>query len=406
MTLPLFGRFTKSKKFFNIPPSLKISVNNGGVAGSTTTVPEGLGFIRGACIDSVQTGTETLEEIASAANVLRYGRALDAWEIGLVLEKAATNRVANSKDYSSAGYTTLGSYTLVSATESDPKGTNTASRLTAAAGTNGRYTGLTGQTVGTKFANTQWMRPQVAGTDVALTTGGNPVTEAVLSAPASWKRYTSAPSTVIAGGAMNLLCIDTRAWTSISAGARDWVLYAPQIEAGSYPTEFIPTTAGAATRLETYLYMANEIWSKWIAPGGIFAISFRFRPKGARTEYDAETPYFLYTTNGQSVSFVPSTGVMTLTINGASNTVTLPAWSRYDLVELYISMGGNSPTIVRYRLNNGSTISLSVTGSALGPMVFDGGYILWLMSTNIGNQLSCWLYDIQLWRNRLPQWAV
>ncbi len=369
-------------------------------AGATTTVPAGFAFTRAACVDSVQTGTSTLVEIASAADVLRYGRALDAWDVGLVLEKSTVNAVPDSQNYAAVTWTTSGAITRT-ASQTGPTGTALATRLEAAAGVNIQYYSRTGLNPAIPQASSQWMRPYTPPADVALIAGGTPTTtDIVLAAPTAWRRYTLAPITPTAGGIVNTLAVDTRAFPGIAAAARDWVVYGMQSEASSFPTSYVPTTGATATRNATFLRALSAAWTPWITAGRL-SIELSFRAMGARTEYTA-TPYLWNTDANNYASFVPATGVLTISIAGATNTVTLPAWARYDLVELSVQCGGSLATVVKYRLNGGSVVTLTVTGSALGAQL--GALDMYLLSSNGGNQLSAWLYTVAFWRGA-PAWA-
>jgi len=125
---------------------------------------------------------------------------------------------------------------------------------------------------------------------------------------------------------------------------------------------------------------------------------------GARTAYSATT-YLWYVDASNYASFVPSTGVLTIAIGGATNTVTLPAWAQYDLLDLYVGAGGGVATLVKYRLNGGATVTLVVTGSALGAMAATTTTLL-SQSASAGH-LDAWLYRARVWRPGLtPAWAA
>lgn len=374
--------------------------------GFGTEAPTGCGYTRAACASSVQTGTGTLFDLSAlsaVAGLLAWGRALDAWDVGLVLEEPRTNLITYGRDYAQASWTVFGS-ALRTSGQSDPFGGTGASRIQAPSGTHGL-----GETIRTSCAGistaSAWLKSASGTAAPNLNTDRSSARIATsATAAATWGRLSF---TATGGGAETtaLVPVDGRDWSGIggvAAGTRDFYVDACQREVGAYPTSYIPTAGAITTRNATFLRALSATVAPRLATGRL-SLELKLRPMGARTEYGGTTSLWYVDANNQA-AFVPSTGVLTITVAGSTNTVTLPSWARYDLVELSVQCGGGLATVVKYRLNSGSVMSLAVTGSALGTHASGD---LYLCSTSSAQHLSCWLYTATFHPNgTAPAWAA
>ncbi|MEY5061765.1 MAG: hypothetical protein RIS45_1686 [Planctomycetota bacterium] len=385
--------------------SLDFRISNAFGYSLDTVVPAGCAYTRTACVGSVQSGTSGLYDYSgfglSVPNMLVWGRASDAWETGLVLEEARTNLVLNARNFNAASWITAGTATRTTG-QADALGGTGATRVQVASGTNVLAETGTG-TLGALAASV-WILGAAPNFNVfratpalvAATTAASP------SSGAAWGRISVLHDAQ--GSASSLEPVDGRDWAAqggLVAGARDVILDCCQREAGSFPTEFIPTTGSTATRAASFLRALSATWAGYALTGRV-SLEFVLRPKGARTEYSGSTTLWYVDASNQA-TFVPSTGVLTITVAGGTNTVTLPSWARYDLVELSVQAGGGVATVVKYRLNGGSVTSLAVTGSALGTHATGDMY---LCSTSSAQHLSCWLYAVRYYRSGGPSWAA
>lgn len=365
-----------------------------------TTAPAGCGYTRAACASSVQTGTSTLVDLSAfsaTANLIVRGRALDAWEFGIQLEEARTNRVPYSSDYTVGGGLrwTQGGTVTGTAGQLGPAGAGTATRLQATAPGDNRFFTATGLGASVGVTHSSWVTPNAPPADVAIAGDAGTDNSLALSV---WERL-MATGTVTA--ADSLYVVFGSASAGLSAGARDWLVYGSQIELGRFPSSYIPTAGGTATRNATFLRALSATVTPKLATGRL-SIELSFRAMGARTEYSGTHSLWYVDANNQA-AFVASTGVLTITVAGATNTCTLPSWARYDLVEISVQCGGGVATVVKYRLNSGAVTSLAITGSALGTHATGDVYLL---STNAGQHLSAWLYTAAFYAPGAPSWAA
>lgn len=374
----------------DLPPFWEIDFTRA-TPGYSTTAPSGLVYSRASCDDSVQTGTSTAVICPTQADVMKFGRALDAWDVGLLIEGPCTNEVSDARALATANWSP--DATLDGA-QANPFGTaGGAYRVQIASGAVFRENPSTGSS--TVFTLSQWIRGATPNANIYMNVGPRVATSA--TSPGVWSRIAivgsqGSPNRSIAVPA------DGRDWTSIggvAAGARDVYVDAVQREARAYATSFVPsgTRNGALLQLPALTRGSGRI-----------SLDLRLRPMGARTAYSATT-YLWYVDASNYAAFVPSTGVLTIAIGGATNTVTLPAWAQYVLLDLYVGAGGGVATLVKYRLNGGATVTLVVTGSALGAMAATTTTLL-SQSASAGH-LDAWLYRARVWRPGLtPAWAA
>ncbi len=383
------------------PPPLVLNFRTSALSFGTTA-PAGCGYTRAACSSSVQTGTSALFDLTAFAaipNVLAWGRADDAWEYGLLLEEARTNIIPSATFWDS-GATTIGSVT-VTASQSDPASGTRATRLQA---TSGSVLYASIATVATAISYSQWslnVSPPAGVIHAFETSLGAQYNTSALAVDGLWRRYASPTGTALLGAPSAFpIGVEGRARGVVAAGARDVRVAFPQLEAGGYATEWIPPTGATTTRNATFLRALSATVAPKLSTGRL-SIELKFRAKGARTEYSGTHSLWYVDANNQA-AFVASTGVLTITVAGATNTCTLPAWARYDLVEISVQCGGSLATVVKYRLNSGAVVSLAITGTALGTHATGDVY---LFSTNAGQHLSCWAYVAAFYAPGAPSWA-
>jgi hypothetical protein len=176
---------------------------------------------------------------------------------------------------------------------------------------------------------------------------------------------------------------------------RDWV----QVEVGAYETEAIPTSGSAATRAGERL--RDDSGSRWVS-GGRLSLEAKLIPKGARSQYAAAVR--LWTSGTDYAEIAPATGVLTVSIGGSTNTTSAITWSQFDTLEIFVAAGGDSATVVKYRVNGGAVTTCTITGSALGTLTVT---TLDLLCSGTSSQLAAWVQTLAAWpSNGRPSWAT
>ena len=376
----------------DLPPFWEIDFT-GRAAGYSTTAPSGLLYSRASCGDSVQTGTSTAVICPTQADLMKFGRANDAWDAGLLIEGPCTNEVPNPRNLAAASW--LIPPTSLDAAQPNPFGTSGGSYRIAISGTSVFREVAYSAGTSTAWTQSQWVLGAAPNANL-VANGATQRFGTTAGSVGAWGRIAVSGSVPLGSSIANV--VDARDQTAsggLTAGARDVYVDAVQREARAYATSFVPsgTRNGALLQLPALTRGSGRI-----------SLDLRLRPMGARTAYSATT-YLWYVDASNYAAFVPSTGVLTIAIGGATNTVTLPAWAQYDLLDLYVGAGGGVATLVKYRLNGGATVTLVVTGSALGAMAATTTTLL-SQSASAGH-LDAWLYRARVWRPGLtPAWAA
>ncbi len=350
------------------------------------TAPAGCGYSRAACVSSVQTGASSLLDLSAfsgTADLLVRGRASDSWEHGIALEEARTNLVTYARNYAQAAWVKAGTVTRTTG-QSDPFGGSGATRVQVASGTN--VLADTGSGSLTDVTVSAWVKGAAPNANIFRTVGAV-VTATTAGSVGAWGR--AALSATGAASATSLEVVDGRDWSSVGglvAGARDVMLDACQREAGLYPSSYVPTTGSTATRAASFFRVLSATWASRLLAGRV-GLELWLRPMGARTEYTG-TRYLWWIDANNNVAFDAATGVLTVTVAGASNTTSAITWSRNADVRVYVELGGSLATYVAVLIDGVRTVP-SITGSALGALAAGD---LYLRSSSTTGHTCSWVY--------------
>jgi hypothetical protein len=377
-------------------------------AGAVSSLPGGLSFSR-ASSATVQTGTSTVVTSGIGVDVARAGRAADADAIGFVIEPTRTNSAPHRDQ--ATGWTTAGATAPQAGTNVGPDGTNIAKRWVIGSGAFGYYTVALPST-GVTYTASAWSKSVAAGLQqiaAYVNADASPPANRVgknSAANTSFARLVTAASPSHAGGAGGMVLSDGRDLSAVggtTAGARDHIVDMPQIEAGKWAGEYIPTAGASATRAGERLYLATG--SAVVSAG---RLSLHFRAQLKHTPANADSAMRLWTDHADATTYVEiaTSGVMTVSVGGNTNTTAALAWAANDIVDIFVAAGGGIATVVRYRVNGGATSSPAVAGSALGTIAPSGAINL-LCDASAAKQPGCRVYALDFYKSgRAPAWAA
>jgi hypothetical protein len=361
-----------------------VYVSFAGVSAGAWTQVWGLTLTR-ASSATVRTGTSTITTSGITTNVARVGKRLDADTPGLLIECARTNLCKSSEDPTSADW--LAGVTVVT---TRPDGTppdttlNTATKHAVTAAGYSRYAQFSA-TTGVKHTYSQWHQSPSGSITARWQVGS---ATATYSCTTSWARVTGAYTTT---GVIHYLTIAVTDAQTV----RTW---GHQVEVGEFESSYIQTgLAATATRAGERLVVTTNTTTS-----GRLKFAFDAAMLGSSSEYatDGATASFCYGDANNGLSWNASTRVLTVTANGSTNTCTLTAWSRYDVIGVSVSAGANSATVVKMRINGGAPSTLTITGSALGNFTAAS---LDLFCEGTSKQSSCRIQSIYL---ETPAWAA
>jgi hypothetical protein len=363
------------------------------------TLPSGLSFSRASSGYSVQTGTTTVATSGgfTSNDAPRCGRRLDADPIGAVIEESRTNQIQRSADIWNAYWTSFGGATNAG-TMTAPDGTSGGAGIISDA-TSGAY-GMRYVTInmsGITHITSSWSR-YVSGSVAAMSTNDSPFPIGYGTTSGAWERFS--PGSVLGGGGSQLVCLGGGGNPLNIANTGVAAFWGMQLEAGAWMSELIPTSGATATRAGERLYLASAV--SYVASGRLgFEVSLR--PKASPANYAGAIRLWTRSTDYAEIS---TAGALTISIGGSTNTTAAAsfAWTAYDTVQIFIGAGGSSASVVSYRVNGGSVVHPTVTGSALGSVSTGGALDLLCSSTS--SQFSAWVTRLAFWKGAAkPSWA-
>jgi hypothetical protein len=127
-----------------------------------------------------------------------------------------------------------------------------------------------------------------------------------------------------------------------------------------------------------------------------------FRPKSLIADADGTQRLW---TSGADYAELATTGVLTVSIGGVTNTTAAFSWAQYDSVRIFVAAGGGIASVVSYTVNAGAAVHPAVTGSALGTVSTAGALDIGCSTTTL--QLAGWYTGLLFYKaGDKPAWAL
>lgn len=179
---------------------------------------------------------------------------------GLLIEESRTNLLLNSSGFDTASWAYDAGIVITGNTTVSPDGTQNADTIVypGANKTIAQFPTVTGLTISASI-----YIKGTAGETILLGCGG---TQSLVTLSSTWQRF-SVPNIAYASGAPIQLS------TYGGATARTVYVWGAQLEAGAFPTSYIPTTTTALTRNADVATMTGTNFSSWFnASEGTFVV--------------------------------------------------------------------------------------------------------------------------------------
>jgi hypothetical protein len=347
-----------------------------------------------------RTGASTIDSTISV-NVARLY--FDGATRGLLIEPAATNLIANSRDLTASSYLAGSSVTTTSNYAAGPDGQVLADRSTVASGGYSRHANVTGLSPGAPYVGSLWLRHATgSGSYQASVFSGltdHPLTGV---ATTTWIRRVAAIT--LSGTNAGIVPADGRDQTSnggIAAGSRDTVSDLLQLEAGRIATSSIVTAGGTATRAGDRLYADAAA----TLSAGRLGLEYVLHPLGASSDYLAD--YYVWYVNASTYARVSAaTRMISVVINGVPwSSAALPTWSADQELRIWIEAGGGAmQSAAKARVGGGPVVDLGSSGS---PQAAIAGSTVDLLCAGASSQMACVASRLAAYSSgRRPGWAA
>ena len=204
--------------------------------------------------------------------------------LGLLIEESRTNLFLNSEDFTTTwtANQSVGSANVVSNTNVSPDGTITADTLNFVSAANARLQQSVALTSGTTYTASVWVK-FLSGANaftIWVPNGADPPNQSdTFIATSSWQRF-AFTFTASTTGSVFIRIVQG------SGGDQSFAVWGAQLEAGAFPTSYIPTSGSTSTRgadtaqitgagfSSFYNQSEGSLFSQYVPSGGHGSVTF------------------------------------------------------------------------------------------------------------------------------------
>jgi hypothetical protein len=208
----------------------------------------------GAQLEEGTTATTYIPTGATASGAPRFDHdPVTGESLGLLIEESRTNYVSYSNDFTQWVRAGNPAPVLVPASGASPSGLNDATELTYPAISVANSFSIIfvrpGTSNNTEYVFSAYLKGTVGGETVYLMTtpNGSVYTSEEFTLTTSWERY-SFTTTTLGSNSFFQIGVDLRDSNQSAQSAQTFSIWGAQVEEGSFPTSYIPTTTSTATR--------------------------------------------------------------------------------------------------------------------------------------------------------------
>ena len=320
--------------------------------------------------------------------------------LGLLMEEARTNLAIYSEQFNDASWTKTSS-TIAANTVISPDGLTTGDSITSSAGLLGRVEQTISQTTGTTYTLSTFAKAnqytfcqlRITGTVVgAITrayfdlttgtiTGAANCTASITPAGNGWYRCSITYTTILTAAATVRIYGQVDAADTVGDGTSGIYLWGAQMEAGAFPTSYIPTTTATVTRAADVASITGTNFSSWYnqTEGTVFA---EFTPRtfaqacGLLSLDDGTTSERLQTrlSTAGNGSFLVADGGSVQANFSTTNSTVLNTKGKLATSFVLNSFQAclNGELVASDTLGTLPTVTQAVIGNAVGAFIFNG----------------------------------